>query len=153
MLELKPIKHDHKGTLWCGLAALSTITGYGTKHCKKASKFISEDVLEWNSRRMMGMYMKELTTTLTHFGYNCSPVYRLTGREYEFTLRNFLDQLKPTYGVLYLILIEGHFVVADAEGLIVDTLTKDGCHYKHHPKKHTPVIDVYEVREILISDL
>jgi hypothetical protein len=152
-MKLHAINHDLKTTLWCGLAAMATITGKPTSECRDMVSAIrrKQPWTEPGTRiAIKGIHTTELrlaleksgfnTTTVFHRPFMVSPVGNLP------TLARYLrERQKPEMSELLLITCGNHFVVVKGRKLI-DNYTKEPVWIRQAPHRRKRVSLVVSIR-------
>jgi hypothetical protein len=126
------VKHDLRGKLWCGPAAISAITGRGTRTVR--------DAVQWhrgNYRPVSSTKPSEVLAALELLGYgfqevwNCEKSYFGKPTLVQF-VRHWRDEL--ACGLPILCALTGHFVVLQGD-LFVDSWTKTPVPFSDAPKQ------------------
>lgn len=118
-MKLHPVRHDYKSGLWCGIAALSAISGRRTSECRLA-------ILDTRSNRgvdnrtVMGLHNWEVLGALFALGFNAVNVGRFVGPMRERpTLARFLRERHPNIRRAVLLLeLTGHYVTVSARKFV-----------------------------------
>jgi hypothetical protein len=115
--KLHPIKHDLPGTLWCGPAALSAVTGEPTSRIHDIIKKI-----RGNNRPVKGVTNSELVKTAFVLGYTLEPIHDYFEEwrkapcgscpiQFKPTLARFVRQRRKELHDPVVINVTGHYVV------------------------------------------
>ena len=125
-MKLHNIKHDYRAKLWCGIAALATITGKKTSECREAVLAVREKNYEANgfsaseiSRHVTGMYNWELLGALKLMGFNSSQShdYFNVPMKSRPTLAAWLKTRQQKNAVM-VVNVTGHYVVISGRKFI-----------------------------------
>lgn len=112
-MKLHKINHDYKTTLWCGIAALATITGRPTSECRAAIHHVRGQA--YGEAAVKGIYCHEITRALNAFGYTATRI-QLSGRP---TLAGFLRTRTPEQRAgICLLNTTGHYVTVSGRKFI-----------------------------------
>lgn len=153
-MRLHHIIHNHGGILWCGHAAMATITGRSTKDClpylKQSAKEL--DLHHGMERRLRGIYAKELTRALMYFGFDCKLIHDC--KLYEQLPNNSLldHSYKLNPGKVYLVIVPNHYVVCQGN-IMIDNFNREGIRIADCRRKDQPVLAIWEVSELQAKDL
>jgi hypothetical protein len=117
------VKHDLRGKLWCGPAALSAITGLPTSAVRNAVQDLRHNV-----RPVQSLSGSEALRVLEHLGFGAHCLYSRDMYSTDFSTptlvqfqrcwRNYLNEPYPV-----LVNITGHFVVLQ-DNAFLDSWTK-----------------------------
>jgi hypothetical protein len=124
------VKHDLRGKLWCGPAAISAITGRGTREIRDA-------VQHWrgDAKPVSSMRPSEVLCVLETMGYGFETVWNL--HELSAYAKPTLKQLSAWWGggnSDTLVALTGHFVLLNG-GLFCDSWTKTPVPFSDAPKQ------------------
>lgn len=116
---LYQINHDYKATLWCGIAALATLTGRATSECRDVIAAYRR--ARGNARpKITGVFNSEMEHALQQFGFRPRMVARFRGPAK--TRPTFAKWLRTREGALktgaLLVLIRRHYVVVEGKRFV-----------------------------------
>jgi len=154
-MKLNPVTVTHKGKNWCGIVALSTITGNPTEHSRLVLKQAIDEVGKRGDKRQVlkGVYISEMLAALSYMCIDTRkiqvPILNSIG---IMSLARFLHCMKPQEGKLFLIIILEHFLVTDGIS-IMDSSNLNGCPIWQYRRLDENVISVHECTEFETNDL
>lgn len=152
-MKINKVRNDLKGKLWCGIAALSAITGNSAQHSKDCIRLAIDDILKKTGRTIKGVYLTELMAALDYLCIDYKNIYNFNATNMrKQSLARFLHGFKPNNGKLYLILITGHFIVTDGN-VIIDSLRPNGDALYDHPCIEEQILQVIEISDNSLDNL
>jgi len=149
-MKINKVRNDLKGKLWCGIAALSAITGNSAQNSKDCIRLAIDDILKKTGRTIKGVYTTELLAALDYLCLDHKRIYNTQKR--IMTVSRFLHGYKPNPDKLYLLVVTGHFIVTDGV-TIVDSLVPNGCSLFNHPCIDDYVFDCQEISNSTLDNL
>ncbi len=155
MLTLRPVIHNAACKSWCGIVALSAITGNPTEHSRQFFREVLDDKKEatGTKRVLKGIYTHEMLAALKGMclDYQKIEIPRFLNGE-EITLAHFLHYWKPAQGKLALITIPRHFLVASSTE-IIDSSWMKPIPYWRYPRLNEEITSCYEISDNSLGDL
>jgi hypothetical protein len=122
------VKHDLRGKLWCGPAALSAITGRGTREVRDALWTFYGD-----REPVRGVPRTAMLRVLEAMGYGFRALWEWNPDYRNPTLRQFEKHFRPVLGELPVLCgVTRHWTVLQ-EGLFVDSWTKKPLPFAQAP--------------------
>lgn len=155
-MKFHPIRKDHGGKLWCGLAALSTVSGFGTRYCLDHIKESSKEI-GFGPRRVMGIYYDEIIQAFHHLSYKTEPLVKFKARDplapnliqWIFDTCNRKSTLPE--GII-LIADDTHYMVTDGR-ILVCSVRPEGCDISEHPHWRRKMHAAWMITEVKCEDL
>lgn len=144
MMKLHKIKHDLKTTLWCGPAALATLTGLPTSRIMSVLRAVT------GRRTVKGIYNSDLLKAGAALGLEFFDLKVPFG---DMTLARWTAENKNHLkGIPHIINVTGHYVTV-CGGSFVDNWTKRPVRLKKAPHRRCRVQRVWAVRKSLGTPL
>lgn len=156
-MKLHPIHKDHFGKSWCGIIALSAITGNPTEHSRQVLKqAIDETGMRGNKRQVLkGIYTDEILAALKYMCVDTQLVNSAWHTRHgikKASLARFLHMSKPKQGNLFLVLIPEHFLVTDGVQ-IIDSAYQNPIPIWQYSRLDDEVEYCYECKELQACEL
>ncbi len=160
MIKLKPIKHDVKSKLWCGMGALSAVTGLPSSETKKIFQSFRRctyvnvyneygDCVGDKERApvIKGISHPEMEKAFNLCGYNCAlkEGYSSVPMKERPTLASYLRGRKFKQSC-YLICVTNHYVVVKGNSFI-DNHTRKPVPLSKAPWRRKRVKKVWLITE------
>lgn len=149
-MKFHPINHDYRAGLWCGIAALATITGRPTSECRAAIIAARGDHRGFGTvHHVTGIHNWELRKAFTLLGYDtltCRTHEHLPMKERP-TLAQFLRG--RTIGLraeMVVVCITGHYVTVKGRSF-VDNFTREPINVKDAPHRRARVETAWMIRK------
>lgn len=137
-MKLHPIVHDIKTTLWCGPAALATISGQPVSACMAAIR-----KLRWDTKPIKGITNQTLIKAAALLGYRLTPLEMSPTRQVTLAawtrVNAFTFADKPV-----IVNITGHYVVVKGRSFN-DNHTKTPVSLKKAPHRRARVQRAFTV--------
>ena len=127
--KLFPLQHDLPTTCWCGLAAMSMLSGAPTSHCKQLLRDYLNNVGFRSNEQIKGIYLNDALAILPALGLEHEQVPALPGAN---TLRQWLQLITDvaTDDDVFFVLVKRHFVLVSC-GLVYDNFYPNGTKQHH----------------------
>lgn len=134
-MSLHAITHDNRSKLWCGLAALATVTGRPTSECATLLRQIR------GGKPVKGVHTFELRRAFEKLGYQ---VTHVPGRR-KITLAAWLRDYANAYqDHAVVVVVSNHFVAVEGRKFC-DSHTKQPVFLKAAPWRRARVHDAFQV--------
>lgn len=126
--KLHPVRHDYRAKLWCGIAALATVTGRPTSECRAAIIATRGRSYSEVPQRVTGIYNGELRGAFALLGYEMAQIadYNITPMLRRPTLAQWL-KTREHVSETVVINVTGHYLTVCGRRIIDNSeRCKDG---------------------------
>lgn len=150
MLTLKPVIHNADCRPWCGIVALSALSGNPTEHSRQFFREILTDneSVTGKHRVLKGLFTSEIVQALKGMCFDIKEIKSPA----TYSIARFLHFWKPETGKLALIFIKGHVLVA-SDKEIVDSSYLSPIPFWRYTSLDAEVTRCFEISDTSLGDL
>jgi len=152
-MTLRSVTHDLAGSLWCGPAALSIISGCPTSKCSELLLEVRQRITPWKKaatvKGIKGVYPREVERVLESLGYRATRVFNSRWCDCEPTsVAKFLRERKGADATTFFLISAGHHLMVVKGRKFVDNKTRKPVWIRQAPSRRKRLEVVWRIERL-----